>query len=219
MLKDGEKGVIIQRDKQTYAVAPHIPCGMLTPEMMRRIADVAEQFACAAIKITGEGRIALIGLREEQVEPVWAALGMNSGRVVGLCVRGIKACPGNTYCKRGVQDSLKVGLELDRRYHGRPMPGKMKLAVSGCLNQCAESNFRDIGLVGLPGGWKVLIGGSGGAKAEIGQPIAEGLSDEQAIAAVDRLIDYFAANARANDRMGRLIARVGLEQAKQAIGT
>ena len=29
MLEDGEKGVIIQRDKKTYAIAPHIPCGVV----------------------------------------------------------------------------------------------------------------------------------------------------------------------------------------------
>ena len=32
MLQDGEKGVIIQRDKKTYAVAPHIPCGVVQSE-------------------------------------------------------------------------------------------------------------------------------------------------------------------------------------------
>jgi NAD(P)H-nitrite reductase large subunit len=30
MMQDGEKGVIIQRDKETYAVAPHIPCGVVS---------------------------------------------------------------------------------------------------------------------------------------------------------------------------------------------
>ena len=32
MLNDGDKGVIVQRDKQTYAVAPHIPCGVVQPD-------------------------------------------------------------------------------------------------------------------------------------------------------------------------------------------
>ena len=41
MLNDGDKGAILQRDKQTYAVAPHIPCGVVTPEALRKIADVA----------------------------------------------------------------------------------------------------------------------------------------------------------------------------------
>jgi hypothetical protein len=30
MLKLGEKGAILQRDKKTYAITPHIPCGSQT---------------------------------------------------------------------------------------------------------------------------------------------------------------------------------------------
>ena len=42
MLKLGEKGAIIQRDKKTYAIAPHIPCGVVTPELLRKIADMGK---------------------------------------------------------------------------------------------------------------------------------------------------------------------------------
>ena len=41
MLKDGEKGVVIQRDKETYAVVPHLVCGLADPRTLRKIADVA----------------------------------------------------------------------------------------------------------------------------------------------------------------------------------
>ena len=44
MLKLGEKGAIPQRENGTYAIAPHIPCGFVTPELLRRIADTAEKF-------------------------------------------------------------------------------------------------------------------------------------------------------------------------------
>ena len=53
MLKLGEKGAIPQRDSGTYAIAPHIPCGMVTPELLRRIADVAEKYKAQAVKIRG----------------------------------------------------------------------------------------------------------------------------------------------------------------------
>ncbi len=36
--------------------------------------------------------------------------------------------------------------------------------VSGCPNCCADSNTRDIGLVGGAKGWKILVGGKGGRK-------------------------------------------------------
>ena len=48
MLQNGEKGVIIQRDKKTYAAAPHIPCGIVQPETLRKLADVADKYNAAA---------------------------------------------------------------------------------------------------------------------------------------------------------------------------
>lgn len=218
MLNDGDKGVILQRDKQSYAVAPHIPCGLVTPALLRKIADVAEKYNVPAIKITSAARIALVGLREEQVDPIWADLGMNPGAAVGLCVRSIKACPGTTFCKRGLQDSLSLGLQLDSKYHGRSMPGKMKFGVSGCPNQCAETNFKDIGLVGGARGWKLLVGGSGGGKARIGQVLAQDQTVEQALDLIDKVIEFYRANAKPHERLGRLIDRLGLVALAGAVG-
>ena len=60
MLKDGEKGVILQQDRQSYAIGPHIPCGLIEPQALRKLADVAEKYQCRAVKITSAARIALI---------------------------------------------------------------------------------------------------------------------------------------------------------------
>ena len=217
MLKDGEKGVILQRDKQTYAVAPHIPCGVVSPQTLRRLADVAEKYGCV-LKITSAQRIALVGLREEQVDAIWKELGMDPGYAVGLCVRSVKVCPGTTFCKRGLQDSIGVGMQLDARYHGQPMPGKFKIGVSGCPNQCAETNFKDVGLVGTARGWKMLVGGNGGGKARIGESLAEELSSEDALNLLDRVIGYYRANGKPHERVGRMVDRMGgIEAFKKAL--
>ncbi len=218
MLNDGEKGVILQRDKETYAVAPHIPCGVVSPETLRKLADAAEKYGAAAMKITSAARIALVGLKEEQIDDVWADLGMSPGAAVGLCVRSVKACPGTTFCKRGQQDSLGLGMKLDERYHGAELPGKCKMGVSGCANQCAETGFKDIGLVGSPKGWKVVVGGCGGGRPRIAELLVNGLSDDDALAVVDKLVEYFKANAKPRERFGRLIDRVGLDAVKEALG-
>lgn len=164
MLQDGEKGVIIQRDKKTYAIAPHIPCGIVSPDTLRKLADVADNYNAAALKITSAARIAIVGIDEKDVDAVWDELGMSPGFAVGLCVRSVKACPGTTFCKRGMQDSLSVGLKLDEKYNGQQMPGKLKIGVSGCPNQCAETCIKDLGLVGMKNGWKLFVGGNGGGK-------------------------------------------------------
>jgi NAD(P)H-nitrite reductase large subunit len=218
MLSDGENGVIIQRDKQTYAVAPHIPCGLVTPDILRKIAEVAEKYQCEELKITSAARIALIGIKEEDVDAIWSDLGMDAGGVVGLCVRSVKACPGTQFCKRGQQDSLAVGLMLDEKYHGVEMPSKMKMGVSGCPNQCAETCIKDIGLVGTPKGWRLLAGGNGGPNPRLATLLAKDLITEDALGLIDKVVEYYRANAKPRERMGRMIERLGLENVQQALG-
>jgi len=213
-----EQGAIVQRDRETFAVAPHIPCGVTTPQQLRKIADVAEKYNCAVLKITSAARIALVGLKEEDIDAVWADLEIPPGAAIGLCVRSVKVCPGTTFCKRGQQDSLTVGMKLDEYYHGMELPGKLKIGVSGCPNQCAETGFKDIGLVGTPKGWRLYVGGCGGAVPRISQKIIDGLSDDEAMDLADKTIDYFKANAKKHERLGKLIDRTGLEPLKQALG-
>ncbi len=215
MLIDGQQGAILQRDKETYAVAPHQPCGVVTPETLRKLADVAEKYNVAAMKITSAARIALVGLTEEQVPQVWEDLGMDPGAAVGVCVRSVKACPGTTFCKRGTQDSLGVGMQLDEKFHGMELPGKCKIGVSGCMNQCAETGFKDIGLVGTPKGWRVLIGGCGGARPRVADTLAVDLPTEEALAMVDSIVEYFKANAKPNERIARMIDRIGIEKVQK----
>ena len=219
MLKLGEKGTILQRDKQTYAIAPHIPCGITTPAQLRTIADVAEKYNCQALKLTSAARIAIIGLQEEDIDQIWADLGMVPGHAVGLCVRSIKVCPGTDYCRLGLQDSLAMGMRLDDRYHGMELPNKMKMGVSGCTNNCAENCIKDIALMGKKTGWTVTAGGNGAKKPRLGDQIAEDLDDDAALAMVDRIIDYYRENGKKGERIGQMIDRIGLETFRQAVTT
>ena len=217
MLKLGEKGVIPQREKGTYAIAPHIPCGVVTPELLRRLADVAEKYRAATLKITGATRIAIVGIQEEDVDQIWEDLDMGTGHAVGLCVRSVRACPGNTYCKLGQQDALGVGLKLDEQYHGMELPGKFKMSVSGCPLNCAESWVRDIGLIGKKEGWSVTVGGNVGANPRIGQEILAELDEGQALAAVEKIIQFYTKEAKRGERMGKMIDRIGLKPLSAAV--
>jgi len=217
MLKVGEKGAIPQRDKLTYAVAPHIPCGVISPSLLRKLADVAEKYQAQALKITGATRIAIVGLKEEDIDHVWQDLGMDKGAAVGRCVRSIRACPGNTFCSFGKQNSLGMGMKLDNLYHGAELPGKFKMAVSGCPLGCAESWVRDLGLIGEAGGWKVVVGGNVGAKPRIANELVTGLDDAQAMEWADKVISCYREQANKGERLGRMIDRLGFDTLKAAL--
>jgi len=211
-----EKGAIIQRDKETFAIAPHIPGGIIDPAGLRKIADVAEKYNAKALKLTSAQRIAIVGINPADIDQAWKDLGMKPGAAIGLCVRSVKICPGTTFCKRGQQDSVGVGLKLDQKYHGMALPWKFKMGVSGCANSCAEPAVKDVGLIGTSKGWKLLVGGSSGVKPSIGKVLAENLSDEEALDLIDRVVNYYKDHAQ-KQRLGEFIESIGFEKFKQEV--
>jgi len=211
-----EKGATLQRDKETYAVAPHIPGGIIDPQGLRKIADIAEKHHAKALKLTSGGRIAIIGIAPEDIDRIWDELGMQPGGFTGPRIRYVKICPGNAFCKRGQQDSVGLGLKLDERYRGMKMPFKLKMGISGCINSCSEPAFKDIGIIGTTHGWKVLVGGCAGVRPRIAQTLMEDLSDDEALTIVDKLILYIKALDQ-KKRLGHLIDEMGFDRFKEGL--
>ncbi len=214
-----EKGAILQRDKATYAIAPHIPGGIITDfSILRRLADVAEKYGAQAIKITSAGRFALVGLKPEDLDQVWEELGLVPGAAIGLCVRSIKICPGTTFCRLGVQDAVGVGLHLDEKYHGMALPYKFKIGVSGCSNNCSEASIKDVGLIGGAKGWRVAAGGLvSGLKPRLADTIAVNLSNDEALDLVAKVLEWFRAAGKKR-RLGKIIDEVGLARFQADLG-
>ena len=212
-----EKGAIVQRDRKTYAIAPHLPSGVVDPATLRKIADVAEKYGATALKMTSAQRIAIVGLKEEDLDNVWADLGIKPGAAIGLCVRSVKICPGTTFCKQAKQDSLGLGLKLDAKYHGMSMPSKLKIGVSGCPNSCAEPAIKDVGIMGTPKGYTLMVGGSASAMPRLADVVAKELSEEEVIEAVDKILNYYK-NSGTKKRLGKYIENIGLENFKSQVG-
>jgi NAD(P)H-nitrite reductase large subunit len=217
MLKDGEKGVIRQRNSEeaVYAIAPHIPCGIINAEQLRKIADAADKYDLT-LKITSAARIALFGIQADQVDAIWNDLELTPGFATGLCVRSIKTCPGTEYCRLARQDSIKMGMELDKLYNGMSQPNKIKIGVSGCKIQCAENCIKDIALYGTQTGWTVSIGGNGSVRPRLADILTEDISYDAALSSVKKIIDFYKTHSK-RERMGRMIDRIGLDNVKQAL--
>ncbi|MFP4654723.1 MAG: NAD(P)/FAD-dependent oxidoreductase [Methanohalobium sp.] len=212
-----EKGAILQRDQETYAIAPHIPGGIISADMLKKIADIAEKYDAEALKLTSSQRIAIVGLKEEDLDDVWSELDMNPGAAIGVCVRSVKFCPGTTFCKRGQQDAVGLGLKLDEKYHGMELPGKLKMGVAGCMNACSEPAVKDIGVMGTPKGYTLMLGGSAGLKPRIANTVATELSEEEVIDYIDRIINFYKSQT-SKKRLGQVIDNMGIEKFKEEVG-
>jgi NAD(P)H-nitrite reductase large subunit len=94
-------GAILQRDKKTYAIVPRTPTGIISPEILEGLAQVVRKHNIPVTKITSGQRLALVGIKEEDIDTVWQELKMDVGRAIELCLHYVQACPGTAVCKFG----------------------------------------------------------------------------------------------------------------------
>jgi NAD(P)H-nitrite reductase large subunit len=211
-----EKGAIIQRDLETFSISPHIPGGFADPALLRKIADVAEKYGAKFIKLTGAQRIAIIGIKEDDLDKAWAEF-TDRSKAIGLTIRSIQICPGTRACKKAKQDSPGLGFALDKEFYGKPAPAKFKMGVSGCANCCSDSWMKDIGFFGTETGFTVVAGGKGGGTAKIGRVLAEDLTEDQAVALARKIIGFYREQGKFPERLGATIELVGFDAFVQAV--
>jgi NAD(P)H-nitrite reductase large subunit len=217
MADETPRGAILQRDRKTYAIVPRTPVGLVSPDVLVAISSVVRKYNIPITKITSGQRLALVGIKREEVDQVWHDLKMEVGPAIELCVHYVQACPGTEVCKFGVRDSLGLGMELEKLYVGMDLPAKVKIGVSGCPFCCAESYVRDVGLIGKKKGWVVTFGGNSGGRPRIGDIIAEDVSDQEAVDMVRRCLEYYRDNVAKKIRTARFVEKTGIEPIKQAV--
>ncbi len=204
----------IQKDG-TFSVVPRIRGGVTSPAELRRIADVAEKYQVAMVKITGSQRIDLLGVKKEDLPKVWADLGMPSGQAYTKGVRMVKTCVGTEFCRFGTQDSTSAGIEMERRFEQLFTPHKVKMATVGCPRNCAEATVKDIGLVGQEGGWQVVVGGAAGKSVRKADLLITVETTGQALEAAELFFQYYREQANYLERTYDFVERVGIDKVRK----
>jgi len=205
----------------TYSVVPRVPGGEITPEKLIVLGQVAKKFNLYC-KITGGQRIDLFGARVDQLPDIWEDLiraGFESGHAYGKAMRTVKSCIGTSWCRYGVQDSVKLAIRIENRYKGIRAPHKMKAAVSGCIRECAEAQNKDFGVIATEKGWNVYLCGNGGAKPQHAQLLAQDIDEETVIKYLDRFIMYYIRTADPLTRTAAWLNKLegGFEYLKEVI--
>jgi nitrite reductase (NADH) large subunit len=186
----------------TYSVVPRIPGGEITPDKLIVIGEVAKEFDLYT-KITGGQRIDMFGARVEDLPKIWRKLvdaGFESGHAYGKALRTVKSCVGTDWCRYGVQDSVKMAIDLELRYRGLRSPHKLKSAVSGCARECAEARGKDFGVIATEHGWNLYVGGNGGFTPRHADLLLSDVDTETLVRTIDRFLMFYISTA---DRLQR----------------
>ncbi|MBQ9740787.1 MAG: (4Fe-4S)-binding protein, partial [Kiritimatiellae bacterium] len=145
----------------------------------------------------------------------------------GPKVRPVTACKG-TVCPRGLIDTFAISQKIHERFYvgwrSVILPGKFKIGVGGCPNNCIKPNLNDIGVTGvmLEGGkrgYRITLGGHwgrvGGAGIEVPKVLED---DESTLAFIERTLSFYRDNGEPGERFYKTLARIGFEKSLELIG-
>ena len=209
----------IQKDG-TFSVIPRMWGGVTNAAELRAIADVVDQFKIPSVKVTGGQRIDLLGVKKQDLPAVWAQLiaaGLMSGFGYGKSLRTVKTCVGTDWCRFGTQDSTGLGIQLEKLMAGSWTPAKLKLAVSGCPRNCAESTIKDIGVICVDSGYDLHIAGAAGLHVKATDLLGHVDTEAEALEYICAVTQMYREEAAYLDRLYKWVAKTGLERVRQAI--
>jgi nitrite reductase (NADH) large subunit len=168
-------------------------------------------------RFTGGQRIDMFGIKKEDLPKVWGDLDMPSGHAYAKALRTVKTCVGSEWCRFGVQDSTQMGIALEQTLWKMYAPHKVKIAVSGCPRNCAESGIKDVGIIGVESGWEIYVAGNGGIKTEVAQFLVKVKTSAEVLEYSGAFLQLYREEARYLDRTVHYVDRVGLDHIKRRV--
>jgi nitrite reductase (NADH) large subunit len=110
-----------------------------------------------------------------------------------------------------------MGQQLERALWRMYAPHKVKIAVSGCPRNCAESGIKDVGVIGVDSGWEIYVGGNGGIKTEVAQFFVKLKTHEEVLEYAGAFLQLYREEGWYLERTVHYIGRVGLDHVKRSI--
>ncbi len=192
---------------------------MLSLEDLERITEIVRRYKIPMVKVTGAQRLSYHGLSPEKLAELKKELNIPKAPPHKRNrVHYVQACPGKTWCQYGTSSTEDMAKAIGELELDGPLPNKVKVGISGCQLCCCESWMRDVGLLAEKKGWRLSFGGNAGNRARIGDLVASGLSDKEALELVKKVLNYYIKKARFKTRSARFMERFGIDELKKDLG-
>ena len=135
-----------------------IPGGVIGAKSMVRITEIAEKYGNGTIFITNRQGVEIPGIKIEDMDAVNKELqliidesGVNQEEFEGgypaAGTRNVVACPGKRLCPFGCYDTTAFAQKMDKLIF--PNNLHMKVAFTGCSNDCGKVRMDDFGIIGM----------------------------------------------------------------------
>ncbi|MDA8295867.1 MAG: ferredoxin--nitrite reductase [Actinomycetota bacterium] len=220
-----------------------IPGGRLSATQARRIGEIVERHARGPAAhpkwgdrycdLTTRQDIQLHWVRIEDVPRIWDQLedvGLTSVQACGDSARNVLCCPlagldaEEAFDASPVADAISAYFTGNREYAN--LPRKFKLSVTGCLEDCAQAEINDVGMLPARGrdgryGFNLFVGGGLSDGARMASDIDVFVGLDQAVECTRAIAQVFGElgnrENRGLSRMRYLVQELGPEGFRAAL--
>jgi len=205
---------------------PGTPPGDVSDTQLDAIADVAERYSFGRIVITHTQNFVLSDVKTSDLQRLRAELvALDLGTPNANKLTDVITCPGLDYCDLANARSIPLSLEIAERFDRIDYLddiGDVSIKISGCINACGHHHVGNIGILGIDKRgeewYQLLLGGSPGNDAAIGEILGAAIAQHEIVDAVERVIErYLQVRESTEERFIETVRRVGLEPFKQAV--
>ncbi|HLY59253.1 MAG TPA: nitrite/sulfite reductase [Terriglobia bacterium] len=231
-------GVYGQRQPGFQMVRVKVPSGILNPEQLRVLADIADTYSTGRGHLTTRENVQYHFVKMENVTTVMGLLadaGLTTREACGNTVRNITSCPLAGVCPTESFDVTPYALATTQFFLRHPdfhdLPRKFKIAFSGCEDDgnCAVAGIHDVGLIarfrGSNGtahrGFKVLVGGGLGSLPTEAATFTEFLPEENLIPTIEAILRVFKDHGNRKNklkaRMKFVLRAKGIEEFRRLV--
>jgi anaerobic sulfite reductase subunit C len=135
-----------------------IPGGEIDVESLAKVVEIATRYGKGKINVTNRQGFEIPGIKLEDMEEVNKALQtiIDNTKVnqeekgkgyPAAGTRNVVACPGSSLCPFANYDTKKLAQRIDREVY--PNNYHVKIACTGCSNDCAHVQLNDFGIIGM----------------------------------------------------------------------
>lgn len=187
-----------------------LPGGALSKELLSKVADLAARFEFDIYLSTAQN-LRLYGIPADELEALKAELAPLKVRFKEPGRFPLpRVCIGKRSCNLGIIDTMVLSDLILARYG--EMVGvkpKLKIAIAGCPASCSNAMLTDIGLVATRQGLDLYVGGKGGPQPRVGRRVLRQVSDEEALTAIGRIVEFHNSQTAKKQRLVKLIDEPG----------
>jgi sulfite reductase (ferredoxin) len=214
-----------------------VPYGGISADQLERLGDIADRYSRGWGHLTTRQNIQFHFVQLERVPDLLrelAGVGMTTREACGDTVRNVTGCHLAGACPFEVLD-ISPWAEATFRYflhhpYAQRLPRKFKINFSGCVTDCGQAMFNDVGVVAVARprpdgtvepGFRVFVAGGLGANPHPAHALEEFTSREDlmpTIEAVLRTFDHYGNRFnKLRARLKWVVDEIGIDELRNRI--